>query len=286
MFGYVMINKEELKIKEYNKYQSYYCGLCDVLRKCYGRIGQISLSYDMTFLVILLTALYEKECTVLNHRCIVHPVKKQNFLINEFTGYAADMTIILAYQNQRDDWEDDRNIIKYAASGILKHSYELVKSKYERQSNAVEAYIKRLHEFEKKNETNPDLPSGATGDMLKEIFMIRQDEWAEELSAIGFYLGKFIYLIDAYDDIEKDRKNGNYNPLNKYFEKDNFDERCRNILTLMTSECARAFEWLPITEDVSILRNILYSGIWCKFEAITYKRKKKEKEIIDNGGNK
>ncbi len=61
MFGYISINKAEMKFKDYDVYHSYYCGLCKVLKECYGRRGQVTLSFDMTFLVILLTGLYEPD---------------------------------------------------------------------------------------------------------------------------------------------------------------------------------------------------------------------------------
>ena len=55
MFGYVLINKEELKFKEYDVYKSYYCGLCQTLNNRSGRFAQLTLNYDMTFLQLLLT---------------------------------------------------------------------------------------------------------------------------------------------------------------------------------------------------------------------------------------
>ena len=97
MFGYVSAHKPELRMREFYKYKAYYCGLCKVLRDKYGFLGQMTLTYDMTFLVILLTSLYESETKQEEHRCIVHPAKKQKMLHNEITEYAADMNIILTY---------------------------------------------------------------------------------------------------------------------------------------------------------------------------------------------
>ena len=90
MFGYITVNQQELKIKDYNRYRSYYCGLCQALRERYGKTGQITLTYDMTFLVILLTGLYEPECRIDQRRCMVHPGRKHDMLVNEFSAYAAD----------------------------------------------------------------------------------------------------------------------------------------------------------------------------------------------------
>ena len=108
MFGYVEAKRSELKMREFYKYKAYYCGLCRVLREKYGFLGQITLTYDMTFLVILLTSLYECESKREEHRCLIHPMKKQKMLYNEITEYAADMNIILTYYKLLDDWKDEK----------------------------------------------------------------------------------------------------------------------------------------------------------------------------------
>ena len=91
------------------------------------------------------------------------------------------------------------------------------------------------------------------------------------------YLGKFIYLCDAYEDVEKDMKTGSYNPLRNWYGNPGFEERCRGILVLMMSECSREFEKLPILEHAGILRNILYSGVWYRFEKVRGEREAAEK---------
>ena len=97
MFGYVTICEPELKVKDLKKYKAYYCGLCRSLKEDYGFMGQMTLTYDMTFAVILLSSLYETETETQMHRCKVHPVKKQKMLRNEITSYAAAMNVLLAY---------------------------------------------------------------------------------------------------------------------------------------------------------------------------------------------
>ena len=105
----------------------------------------------------------------------------------------------------------------------------------------------------------------------------------ESLLRLGFFLGKFIYLLDAYEDIEQDLKKGTYNPLKKRYEEPGFEEECRQILTMMMSECCKEFEQLPILQNVDILRNILYSGVWCRYEIVRKKRMKDSaKEVTGN----
>ena len=110
MFGYVTTNKPELKIREFARYKGFYCGLCRTLRSRHGFTGQMTLSYDMTFLILLLSSLYEPKTTRDNKRCMIHPGKKQMILQNAVTEYASDMNILLTEKHFLDDWEDERKV--------------------------------------------------------------------------------------------------------------------------------------------------------------------------------
>lgn len=279
MFGYVTINKNELKIKDFNRYQSFYCGLCRELGEVGGIPGKLSLTYDMTFLVILLTALYEEPLVSSRCRCLIHPTKRHETVRNKYTRYAADMTVLLSYENLRDDWTDERDVPKLLLSKTMEGAYKKVSAAYPRQKAALNHYIERLHALEQAGEKSLDAASGATGEMLSEIFVCEADMWSGNLREMGFYLGKFIYLMDAYDDMEKDLKKNSYNPLKNYYEKPEFDDIIKEMLTLMASECARAMERLPILKDVELLRNILYSGIWAHYERIRYRRNEDKKDV-------
>lgn len=276
MFGYVNVNKPELKMKDLFKYKAYYCGLCKTLNSRYGRFGQMTLSYDMTFLIILLTSLYESNTVKEQNRCIIHPVKKHDTLYNEFTEYVADMNIALSYHHLLDDWQDEKSLAGLAGAKALKHSYKRISRKYPVQCSEISESLNRLAECEKKGETNIDLVSRCFGELMSGIFAYRKDIWEEGLRKIGFYLGKFIYILDAYDDLEKDQKNGSYNPLISMSDSVTLKEDCNNMLTMMMAECTREFEKLPCILDGDILRNILYDGVWTKFDAINSKREKQK----------
>ena len=97
MFGYITINKPELRIREYETYHAWYCGLCRVLKDGYGRKGQLTLTYDMTFLVVLLSGLYEPKTEQGVARCVAHPTTKHGYLVNDISAYAADMNVLMAY---------------------------------------------------------------------------------------------------------------------------------------------------------------------------------------------
>ena len=102
MFGYVTVNKPEIKFKDFDMYRSFYCGLCRELRERCGIPGQISLTYDMTFVVLLLSGLYEPPTRKGKSRCVVHPLKAQPVRKNEITEYCADMNVILSYYKCMD----------------------------------------------------------------------------------------------------------------------------------------------------------------------------------------
>ena len=108
MFGYITICEPELKVKDLRKYRAHYCGLCRTLKEKYGSLGQLTLSYDMTFIVVLLNSLYESMPKSSVRRCKTHPIKKQKMLQSEITEYAADMNVILTWYHLKDDWQDER----------------------------------------------------------------------------------------------------------------------------------------------------------------------------------
>ena len=276
MFGYVTVNQPELKIREYEWYHSFYCGLCGELQKAYGIPGQLSLTYDATFLVILLTGLYEPETPCREVRCIPHPLSKHQSRTNEFTAYAADMNVLLAYFQCVDDWKDERNIPKGAMSAALKGAFRKAEAKHPAKAELIADRLRQLEICEKEGDPDIDRASGLFGQITAEMFAVREDNWTEELRRIGFYLGKFIYLMDAYEDLEKDEKSGNYNPFLIRIRKGASVEDCEEYLNMMMAECCRSFERLPILTGVEILRNILYSGVWTRFGITTLRRKEKE----------
>lgn len=278
MFGYVTICEPEIKMKDFRKYRAYYCGLCQSLKERYGSMGQVTLTYDMTFLIILLNSLYDKQMKMSAHRCKTHPMKKQNMLQNEFTDYAADMNLILAYYHLKDDWQDEKKVGSLAAGSLIRRKAEKAIKQYPRQSEAIQKELQALSELEAKNEQNIDLPAGCFGRLMEEILVYEEDIWEDTLRQIGFFLGKFIYIMDAYDDIEKDIKSGSYNPLKEYSKREDFDERCHEMLCMMIAESTAGFEKLPCIEDADILRNILYAGVWTKYNNLLEKKKEKKKE--------
>ncbi len=276
MFGYIVINKSEMKFREFDVYHSYYCGLCRRLKEKYGFLGQMTLSYDMTFLIMLLTGLYEPDTLSKWCKCLAHPLEKHLARINQFTDYAVDMNVLLSYYKCMDDWEDERKARRLAYGKLLEPKYKRVEAAYGEKVHCVDRLLREISEKEHGQEEDIDQISGRFGELMAEIFAWKPDEWEESMRKIGFYLGKFVYLMDAYEDLEEDKKKGTYNPFVSMSRSQGFEEDSKKILTMMMAECSREFEKLPILQDVEILRNILYSGVWCRYEAVHKQRQEKK----------
>lgn len=266
MFGYVTINKPELKIKDYERYHAYYCGLCRCLKEKYGRAGQMTLTYDMTFLIILLTSLYEDTMTEEKHRCIVHPKKRHMIFCNEITEYAAAMNIALSYYHFLDDWEDERKVSGLVGKQAFARKYKKIRGTYQRQCIAIEEALDGLSKCEKETIQKPEEVSKWFGKLMSELLVYREDAFSPVLKELGDSLGRFIYLMDAYMDLEKDLKKGCYNPFARLSQEKDYQEQAEALFMEQMTRATIAFEKLPLELDVCILRNILYEGVYIKYE--------------------
>ncbi len=274
MFGHIQANFKDLSDEERIRYKSCYCGLCLALKKQYGFFARFALTYDLTFLAMLLSSLYEPDETIGKCRCCVHPCGKHQYSINKYTEYAADMTIALTYYKCIDDWNDDKNLIRKCYAGILKKHYDSVKVKWKEQCRIIEVCMNKLTEIEKNKLSEPDAAANCFGRLMEELFIYKKDNWEFCLRKLGNSLGRYIYFADAAIDLKKDKKKGSYNPLNFVPEiADDMKPVLKNIL----GEASECFEYLPLVQDVHILRNILYSGIWILYNQGMAKEKKVKK---------
>ncbi len=278
MFGYVMINKPELKIKDFEQYRSYYCGLCEALKRRHGLIGRSMLNYDMVFLVMLLSDLYDVESEETCCRCMMHPVHKHCQRYNTVSDYCADMCVLLSYHKCVDDWNDEKKLSRWVLARLLRPKAKKVEARYPEKASFIEKKLNMLYITERAKNTPIDKVAKAFGEIMAEVFAYKDDFWKEDLYKIGFYLGKFIYLLDAYEDIELDLKTGDYNPFKEICRNDNFEEQALQLMMLMMGECTDAFERLPLVENVEILRNILYSGVWVRYGQVKSRRLEQEKK--------
>ena len=271
MFGYIIPNYDELKVKEFKHYHEFYCGLCQSLKKYAGLRGQISLTYDMTFLGLLLSSLYEDEPADMSEcRCVAHPKKKHRYVISEYIDYAADMNVLMTYYKCMDDLNYEKKFLKVVYGKLLKKKEKSIALRYEEKTNIILENLASLYMAEKAQSQDLDEVSGYFGKICEAIFEYKNDEWSEILKKIGFYLGKFIYLLDAYEDMNEDEKKDCYNPLIRLKEqkREKFDDYMHDIFVMMMSKAGRAYNRLPIVENSGILDNIIYSGVWQKYNRI------------------
>lgn len=287
LFGYVTPLKPELKIREYESFKSYYCGICMHIKESFGNIPRMSLNYDMTFLGLLLDGLHKEERELKIQRCIAHPLKKKPMIINnKALAYAAAMNVSLVYYKLLDDVADDKSI-KSKVSSMILSSY---KSKFNRNvtmiNDIIEENLKKLSylEVEKKFSSIDEIAhpfSEIVGKILNlypEKFEGDSEEVRGNLYELGYSLGKWIYLIDALDDLKEDMEKNKFNPIDYLYNTDSktYEELMEEIRDRMEFTifncgytCRNALENLPIKRNKEILENIISLGMMDKYTKIT-----------------
>ncbi|GAB6160395.1 DUF5685 family protein [Howardella ureilytica] len=278
MYGYIRINEPELKVKELSVYRGAYCGLCDSLVKRHGRIAQMTLEHDMTFLVLLLEGLYEPKISHMSGRCIIHPIQRHRFDKSEITDYAADMNVLMAWHKINDDVHDDGKLTSRTMRTLLYGRFKAVNDKYRNKSVRIMKALSKLSSLEKNRCENLDSVSGAFGEVLGECFVYKNDYWKDALYNLGYALGEFIYIMDAYDDLDRDERKKEYNPLSykkrSFGNNAEFDKYVEAILNISMAKAADIFERLPIVKNAELLRNIIYAGVWLRWDELHADKRK------------
>lgn len=277
MFGYIAPNLSILNDSQRARYRCVYCGLCRTLRNRHGLTGSMTLSNDLTFLALLLNSLYESDEEKGSERCIVHPLRQHEFVTSEPFEYAADINVALAYHKCMDNWIDDHSMLSRGEAILLKRAYYAVSGRYPDKCAAIERWIQEIHDIEHSPSAGIDAPVNSTGRILGTLFCWKEDFWADPLRRIGDGLGRFIYMMDAYDDLSKDIRHRSFNPLIAEHDRDDFEQMCKDALLMMVADSTMEFEQLPIIQDADLLRNILYSGIWSRYGQLQ-KRKEANKK--------
>ena len=266
MFGYLAADTSHLTPEELARYKACYCGLCRSLQDRHGIQARLTLNYDMTFLILLLQSLYEPEEHGGDAPCLVHPFRSRPWQQSGITAYAADLNLALAYLKCLDNWEDDGSLLALGEAKALQKAYEDVCARYPRQCAVMQESLRELGILEKDRREDPDAASASFGRLLGELFVWREDRWAETLRRMGDALGRAVYVMDACMDLDGDAARGRYNPFRRWYGLSDNLERFRAMLQMLMGDCLRAFDILPLVQDVSILKNILCMGFWTQFE--------------------
>lgn len=272
MFGYVRINKMDLTFREFDYYKGYYCGLCKYLKENHGEISRLSLNYDITFLIVILTALYKLDSDITYERCIANPLKKKMRIVNEITEYAASMNILLSYYKLEDNLYDDNGIKDKLAYELYKGKLKKAYEKYPQKAEYIKQQLGNLRELEKQESKSIDNVSNTFGNLMGEIFVYKKDEYEQNLRNIGFNLGKYIYILDAYEDLEEDNKKGRYNPFIDYIDKkEELKNKVDRLISMSLGMATKDIEQLNLEFNKSIIDNIIYSGVYLRYKSILEK---------------
>lgn len=272
MFGYVRINKMDLTFREFDYYKGYYCGLCKYLKENHGEVSRLSLNYDITFLILILTALYKLDSDITYERCIANPLKKKMRIVNEITEYAASMNILLSYYKLEDNLYDDNGIKDKLAYELYKGKLKKAYEKYPQKAEYIKQQLGNLRELEKQESKSIDKVSNIFGNLMGEIFVYKKDEYEQNLRNIGFNLGKYIYILDAYEDLEEDNKKGRYNPFIDYIDKkEELKNKVDRLISMSLGMATKNIEQLNLEFNKSIIDNIIYSGVYLRYKSILEK---------------
>jgi len=265
MFGYLTARQDLLTEEQQKRYRASYCGLCQSLKLRHGNLSRFTLNYDMTFLILLLGSLYEPEERLREAGCIAHPLQTRQMIQTDYSDYAADMNVALAYLKCLDNWTDDSSVSSLTAAQFLKNGYLRAEEKYPTQCAAMQKSIRDLREIEESGREAPDEAGATFGHMMAELFALREDYWTPYLREFGFHLGKGIYLLDAAMDLEEDAKKKWYNPfLSRLGREDNADY-FEEILKMTFGDALQVMDRLPLLQDLDLLNNVMCFGLWNAF---------------------
>ena len=276
MFGYAVPNRKAMSEEETERYRSLYCSVCMTLREKGGLRCTAALNYDLVFLLMILNSLYEPAETEKRISCPFHPFAGRDGLSGSYLSYVSDIGLLLAHYKCEDDWKDDRDLMKHGIGKLLEKAVAEAENRRGSKASVIRTDMERISRMENQGCDDIEELSSVFGHMLGECFAEKEDDFfSNDLRLLGSRLGKYIYVLDACDDAETDRKKGRFNPL----LSGKYDLRWRKeALGILLADTAEAFEMLPLERDASILENIIYSGLVMKIPA-ELREGKEEKDV-------
>ncbi len=298
MYGYVRPNIPELKVREKQRYDAWYCGLCRSIGKRYSLLSRLVLSYDSAFLAMLLSDVSGKFSPCAKHTCPIRPLGKKKVMIDSKStalDYAADVCVILAEFKRKDGARDGKKL-RSAAKLPLASAFKKAREFAPELHAAVSGSIAALNAIESEREPSLDLAANAFGELMKSVLRLAplpsdMDSDSEQrtrtiLSELGYWLGRAIYFLDAWDDREEDERHGLYNPfLIAGASKEDADFEINYSINSAVS----AYNLLDRSEaspDRAIEDNVFYQGLFAMWDSVSSDRKNKKAARRDlNGGS-
>ena len=301
MLGYVLPDKGELKVREYEIYKGYYCGVCKRIGKAYGQLPRMLLSYDAAFLALLLASADDAPDAPGQEHCIVHHVKYQTVITNPAIEFAADAMLILARYKLEDDADDEGRLPAKAGLSLLKKLNRELDLKYPQLGDSIRQQIFDLSRLESDHCSSLDMAAESTAKIMEmvlgegaRILYEDQPHLHETFAKIGYHIGKWIYLIDAADDIEKDLEEGTYNPLLYRFSYDadlestdgfraRIDKDLRFNLFQYLAVVGEELQTLDLKKNSGIIDNIIYFGLNRRTEEVLRRLPAKRRSMYGLG---
>lgn len=285
MFGYIQPYKDELKVKDVKAYQNVYCAVCNSLKKRYGVMYSMMLNYEVVFLYIYLQALTFQDKSDYKITCMLNPLRKVSYKINrELLNYTAFINVYLVQGKLKDDYNDDHSILSKILCHFLNISenYRQDCKKYSELVGKIDFYLSKLTELEKSKNVDIDDCSETMGHVLEDIvsfyldFYKIQVEARNEVEEIAYILGQWIYVTDAYDDYEKDKRSNSFNPFIKQNISD-YKNVGIKLLNLMNWNIRRIKSKVYFRDYNEIIDNVFEFGLQSKVHEIN---KKENKSLI------
>lgn len=286
MYGYVVPDKSELSMRDFVLYRSFYCGLCKLTGKVYGQFPRFTTNYDMTFFAALLHDLCKQEVKFYEKACVLNPFKKKLTVdINPLMEKIGAANIILSYYKAEDGVRDREGGAKRLVRGMLKKPHALAAAACPDIEDTVRTRYEELTALEREGASGIDRTAHPFAEMLKGVGAACLGDKADENKLSLLYnLGKFVYLVDAADDIDEDAAKRRYNPLIAEFGYDKkvgrrgFFEKNSAALEFafatVVNRIAESFNKIEFTECYDLLKNIVYLGMRRKVNRLLSSDKK------------
>lgn len=274
MFGYIKINKSELKIRDYNIYKGIYCTLCKEMGKNFGLMSRFTLNYDFAFLALIKMSVVNDDVEFKKSRCTFNPTHKclKCTKQNEHILFSVYISMIILYYKLVDNIRDNKFIKKILTCllyPIVRIYHKKAIKRHFELDEIIKNEIERQNKVEKEKCKNIDIASNPTSVMLGKIFSAGEYEENQKrvLQHLGFCIGRYIYILDAVEDFSKDYKSGSYNTFvlryidNNYEDLDDFKFKVTSILNRTLSEIINTYELLQVKSNKEILDNIIFEGL-------------------------
>jgi hypothetical protein len=263
MFGYVHPRKCELRVHEYETYKAYYCGLCKTLLHRYSAAATAVVNYDCTFLYLLGDSLANSTNELERCRCLLHPMERKMQITVPEADFPAAVNVLLAYYKLKDDVADGKAQMALLQPLLVQAAHKAAQE-YPETDTAVRTMSQNLDKVQAAHSDSIDEAAEPFAHLLGTIFGSLCAQEKEPLQDIGYNLGRWLYIIDAADDFEKDIKTGSYNVFaQKYGTAGHPGIRKEAEFNLFFSlaKASEVYEKLPLKKNKGILDNIIYLGL-------------------------